>query len=219
MSPSDSNNALVGRMRRLAHRLSVEHPPAELAREIEYTLELWELSLEAADSPWRDASPEAAGLTPAAETEQAKGIYRVWSDGSCAPNPGPGGWGAIVEWDGERREISGASPNSTNNIMEMTAAIEALAHTPPGARVHLATDSRYLVDGITRWLPGWKRKGWRKTRGGAVRNRELWERLDELASGREVSWEWVRGHAGHSENERCDTLANEARRAWNKEHG
>ncbi|HKI97699.1 MAG TPA: ribonuclease HI [bacterium] len=138
---------------------------------------------------------------------------QVWCDGSCAPNPGPGGWGAIMEQDGRRVELSGASPQSTNNIMEMTAAIEALTRTPEGARVHVTTDSRYVMDGITRWLPGWKRKGWRKADGKPVLNQGLWQALDALVKVRHVRWAWVEGHTGHPENERCDELANAARRA------
>ncbi len=139
-------------------------------------------------------------------------IIRIWSDGSCSPNPGVGGWGAILEMDGARRELSGASPRSTNNMMEMTAAIEALRKTPPGSEVEVTTDSQYLKNGITRWISGWKRRGWRKADGEPVLNRELWETLDGLAAGRRVRWRWTRGHAGHAENERCDELANQARR-------
>jgi ribonuclease HI len=138
---------------------------------------------------------------------------RIWSDGSCAPNPGPGGWGAIVERGSERRELFGNHPASTNNIMELTAAIEALRTTPPGAHVILTTDSLYVKDGITRWITAWKRKGWRKSDGKPVLNQDYWRALDELAQQRHVSWEWVRGHDGHPENERCDELANQAREA------
>jgi ribonuclease HI len=139
--------------------------------------------------------------------------YTVWCDGSCSPNPGPGGWGAIIDNGGERRELSGASPSTTNNIMEMSAAIAALETIPAGASVHITTDSRYLMDGITRWLEGWKRKGWRKSNGAPVLNRAYWEKLETLRDKRSVEWAWVRGHSGHPENERCDELANEARKA------
>lgn len=138
---------------------------------------------------------------------------RIWCDGSCSPNPGAGGWGAIIEQGGERRERSGSLPHTTNNVMEMTAAIEALRLTPPGARVSLTTDSEYLKNGITRWIKDWKRRGWRKADGNPVLNQELWKALEALAAGRAVEWHWVRGHSGHPENERCDQLANQARLA------
>lgn len=135
----------------------------------------------------------------------------IWCDGSCSPNPGPGGWGAIIEQDGKRMELSGAHPDCTNNIMEMTAAMEALKRTPQGARIRVVTDSQYVVNGITRWLAGWKRKDWRKSDGEPVLNLALWQELDELNARRTVAWEWVRGHQGHPENERSDQLANQAR--------
>ena len=137
---------------------------------------------------------------------------RIWCDGSCAPNPGAGGWGTIVEAHGDRLELSGASPKSTNNIMEMTAAIEGLKQTSPGSRVHITTDSQYVKNGITQWIKGWKRRGWRKADGEPVLNKELWQALDVLTAERNVKWAWVRGHTGHPENERCDELANQARK-------
>jgi ribonuclease HI len=158
-------------------------------------------SAEAAPLAGAPAKPDPAGAEPA----------RVWCDGSCAPNPGPGGWAALIERGGRRERISGAAPRSTNNMMEMTAAIEALRHIPPQTRVHITTDSQYLLNGITRWLAGWKRKGWRKADGEPVLNRTLWEELDRLVSDRKVTWEWTRGHSGHPENEEVDRLANLAR--------
>lgn len=110
---------------------------------------------------------------------------------------------------GVRRENKGGDPLTTNNKMELTGAIEALRLIPPGATVRLMTDSQYVIKGITEWLPGWKRKGWRSTTG-PVKNKELWETLDAEVQKRSVQWEWVRGHTGHPENERCDELANEA---------
>ena len=110
-------------------------------------------------------------------------------------------------------ERSGAAPASTNNIMELTAALEALRLLPSGAQAVLTTDSRYLKDGITKWLPGWKRKGWRKADGDPVLNQPLWAALDETISRLDVKFAWVRGHSGHPENERCDELANKARKA------
>ena len=164
-----------------------------------------QMSLEegAAPSSGKSASGKS---TPGAD-------YTVWCDGSCSPNPGPGGWGAIIDNGAERREISGASPSTTNNIMEMSAAIAALEAIPEGASVHITTDSRYLMDGITRWLAGWKKKGWRKSNGAPVLNRQYWEKLEALQKKRTLEWAWVRGHSGHPENERCDELANEARLA------
>jgi ribonuclease HI len=161
-----------------------------------------ELAMEKMQAPERSQPDIAPGGGP----------IRIWSDGSCAPNPGPGGWGAIVEAGGVRREYSGAALDSTNNIMEMTAAIEALRHTPEGAEVHITTDSEYLKNGITQWIKSWKRNGWKTASGGAVKNQVLWRALDELVSRRAVQWHWVAGHSGHPENERCDELANQARR-------
>ncbi len=179
--------------------------------------------LEAALTPWKDASGRGNGqqaflssATGEAEDDadlSAGGGYEVWADGSCAPNPGPGGWGAIVAHGGKREELSGVAPQSTNNIMELTAAIEGLRHTPPGATVKLTTDSQYVKNGITKWIHGWKRKHWRKADGQPVLNQELWQALDEVCAVRDVRWFWVRGHSGHPENERCDALANEARKA------
>ena len=134
----------------------------------------------------------------------------IYTDGACSGNPGPGGWGAVLLSGGHRREISGASARTTNNRMELTAAIRALeALTRPSA-VDLYTDSTYVKDGITRWLANWKAKGWRTASKTPVKNRDLWEALDALASRHDVSWHWVRGHAGNAENERADTLAREA---------
>ena len=160
------------------------------------------------------AEDTAAPPAPAAAPQAGGGSgYRIWGDGSCAPNPGVGGWGAILEHGGTREELSGASPRCTNNIMEMTAAIEALRLTPPGAEVEVTTDSQYVKNGITRWITGWKRKGWRKADGEPVLNQKLWRELDALVSERRVTWHWTRGHSGHPENERCDELANQARLA------
>ena len=137
-------------------------------------------------------------------------MYQAYSDGGCKGNPGPGGWGCVVDDPtGVRRENKGGDPLTTNNKMELTGAIEALRLIPPGATVRLMTDSQYVIKGITEWLPGWKRKGWRSTTG-PVKNKELWETLDAEVQKRSVQWEWVRGHTGHPENERCDELANEA---------
>ena len=137
----------------------------------------------------------------------------VFTDGACSGNPGPGGWAAVV-LDGEgRREISGYEPDTTNNRMELSAAIEALEALPETVAVDLHTDSQYLRNGMSAWLARWKRNGWRTADRKPVKNEDLWRRLDELAQRHHVRWHWVRGHDGHTENERCDALANAAIRA------
>ena len=137
----------------------------------------------------------------------------IYTDGACSGNPGPGGWGAVLLYGEHRREISGASADTTNNRMELTAAIRALEALKRPTDVALYTDSTYVKDGITRWLPGWKAKGWRTASKSPVKNRDLWEALDALVQRHDVSWHWVRGHAGNAENERADTLAREALKA------
>ena len=153
----------------------------------------------------RRASRSLPGLLP----EAALGEVLVWTDGACQRNPGPGGWAALVCWqDGVTEELSGGSPQTTNNIMEMTAALEGLRGVPAGSRVCVVTDSRYLHDGMTSWLSGWKRRGWTTAAGAPVKNRELWIALEAAAAGHEaVRWHWVKGHVGHELNERADVLA------------
>jgi len=205
--------SLAKRLRKLADALEQGEPEAAAL------LEHLETSLAQLEHPPGRGNGQQDFLTDDADrTENGARssdgeVYAVWADGSCAPNPGPGGWGAIVEHRGEREELSGAAPKSTNNIMELTAAIEGLRRTPQGATVRLTTDSQYVKNGITKWIHGWKRKNWRKADGQPVLNRELWQALDEVCAVRDVSWFWVRGHNGHPENERCDELANEARKA------
>jgi ribonuclease HI len=131
----------------------------------------------------------------------------VFTDGACAGNPGPGGWGVLILDTAGARELSGGESATTNNRMEMTAAIEALKATTGAIRLH--TDSQYLKNGITDWMRKWKRNGWRTADGKPVKNQDLWETLDALASPRRVEWTWVRGHAGHPENEKADALARE----------
>jgi len=135
--------------------------------------------------------------------------YILYTDGSCSGNPGPGGWGVLVLKDGEESEIKGGEANTTNNRMELTAAIEALSLLGPADTAELHTDSKYVRDGITQWIANWKRNGWRTAAKKPVKNRDLWQRLDELVRHRKVTWHWVKGHNGDYGNERADQLANE----------
>lgn len=136
-------------------------------------------------------------------------IVEIYTDGACRGNPGPGGWGALLRFQGKDKELYGAEPETTNNRMEMTAvicALEALKHARHP--VILTTDSRYVMDGLTKWLPGWKKNGWKTAAKKPVKNVDLWKRLDELVSQHKIEWHWVKGHSGHAENERVDELAN-----------
>ena len=132
----------------------------------------------------------------------------VYADGACKGNPGPGGWGVLLRAGGRERELHGGEPATTNNRMELTAVIRALESLEGRRRVRLYTDSQYVQKGITEWIHDWKRRGWRTADKKPVKNVDLWMRLDELAHGHDVEWHWVRGHAGHPENERADALAN-----------
>jgi ribonuclease HI len=134
----------------------------------------------------------------------------IHTDGACSGNPGPGGWGAILEWNGHKRELKGGEPHTTNNRMELMAAIMALEALKRPCTVEVHTDSQYLRDGITKWIHGWKRNGWRTADKKPVKNAELWQRLDAALARHEISWHWVRGHAGHDLNERADELARAA---------
>ena len=138
------------------------------------------------------------------------GLIEIFTDGACSGNPGPGGWGAILRWRGEEREMSGGEPDTTNNRMEMMAAIRALETLKRPATVRLHTDSAYLRDGITRWIHAWKVKGWKTADKKPVKNVDLWQRLEAAAERHRVEWVWVRGNAGHPENERADALARAA---------
>jgi ribonuclease HI len=146
-----------------------------------------------------------------------KGPVIIYTDGACAGNPGPGGWGAILIWNNHRREISGGEPNTTNNRMELMAAISALEGLEERSEVELHTDSEYVQKGISAWIHGWKRKNWRTAAGTPVKNAELWKRLDEAQARHLVKWRWVRGHAGHAENERADELAREGMQPFLKQ--
>jgi len=135
----------------------------------------------------------------------------IFTDGSCRGNPGPGGWGAILTYRGHQREIWGGEAHTTNNRMELMGAIQALEALKRPCRVELHTDSQYVREGITQWLALWKARGWRTMSKGAVKNEDLWRRLDEARGRHEVDWRWVKGHAGHEMNERADTLAKRGR--------
>ncbi len=134
----------------------------------------------------------------------------IFCDGACSGNPGVGGWGCILRWNGHEKELSGAAGETTNNRMELTAAIEALASLKRPCDVVLTTDSQYLAKGMTEWIAGWQKRGWVNSKKEPVLNRDLWERLLELTKVHRVEWVWVRGHNGHPENERCDELARRA---------
>jgi ribonuclease HI len=135
-------------------------------------------------------------------------VVRIFTDGACKGNPGPGGWGAILRYGEHERELFGGERDTTNNRMELTAVIRALESLKRACRVELYTDSQYVRNGITVWMRDWKRRGWKTADRKPVKNQDLWQRLDELAAGHEIHWHWVKGHAGHPENERADELAN-----------
>jgi len=134
-------------------------------------------------------------------------VVDIFCDGACSGNPGPGGWGTILRFSGNEKELSGGEKTTTNNRMELTAAIEGLSALNRPCRVVLTTDSQYLVKGMTEWMKGWQKRGWINSKREPVVNRDLWERLNELVKIHTVEWRWVRGHDGHAENERCDELA------------
>ncbi|EED32976.1 ribonuclease HI [gamma proteobacterium NOR5-3] len=134
----------------------------------------------------------------------------LFTDGACRGNPGPGGWGALLCYAGKEREVYGAEPNTTNNRMELSAAIEGLAALSEPCAVRLVTDSTYVMKGITEWLPNWKRRGWKTSAKKPVANADLWQLLEVQNQRHKVSWEWVKGHSGHPGNERADALANRA---------
>ncbi len=134
----------------------------------------------------------------------------IHTDGACSGNPGPGGWGAILQWGGHTRELKGGEAHTTNNRMELMAAIVALETLKRPCEVDLHTDSEYLRQGITDWINGWKRNGWRTAAKKPVKNTDLWQRLEAAVGRHTVHWHWVRGHAGHDLNERADELAREA---------
>lgn len=154
------------------------------------------------------ASPRSAGTPPAAPA----GIVHVYTDGGCNPNPGPGGWGVVLIWGSTEKELCGGDLTTINNRMEMTAAIEALKALTRPVHVQIHTDSQYLRNGITKWITGWRRNGWRTKDKQPVKNADLWMELDRLVALHTVTWTWVKGHAGNVGNERADKLAARGRK-------
>jgi ribonuclease HI len=144
--------------------------------------------------------------TDAPENTAGK-VVDIFTDGACSGNPGPGGWGVILRWDGHEKELHGGERATTNNRMELMAAIQALESLKRSVTVRLHTDSQYVKKGITEWIHDWKRRGWRTADKKPVKNMDLWQRLDAARAQHEIQWIWVRGHAGHAENERADALA------------
>ncbi len=138
---------------------------------------------------------------------KADGTVDLYTDGACSGNPGPGGWGVLMLWKEHEKELSGGESETTNNRMELTAAIRGLKALKRGAVVRLYTDSTYVRDGITKWIHGWKKNGWKTASKKPVKNVDLWLALDEALDGLAVEWHWVKGHSGHPENERADALA------------
>lgn len=141
-------------------------------------------------------------------------IYQVWTDGACSKNPGVGGWAALLRWTDatktiRNKKIAGYSPKTTNNKMELTAALKALKLLPDGCQVTLYSDSQYLNKGIKNWLPNWKKKNWKKADNKAVLNQELWQELDRQNNSKKINWVWIKGHNNNEENELCDKLARE----------
>ncbi len=140
----------------------------------------------------------------------------IWTDGACSGNPGPGGWGAVMTFDGRRKELSGGEAATTNNRMELTAAIQALEALRRPCEVDIHTDSAYLRGGITAWLDGWNKNGWKTADKKPVKNAELWQRLETVAHRHKIVWHWLKGHAGDAMNERADELAREGMQAFLK---
>lgn len=136
------------------------------------------------------------------------GAVEIYTDGACRGNPGPGGWGALLRYNGNEKELYGGEAETTNNRMELTAAIMALENLKRPCQVTLTTDSRYVMDGITKWMENWKKRGWKTATKKAVKNEDLWRRLDDATQNHHIDWQWVRGHTGHPENEKADQLAN-----------
>tara|TARA_B100000029_G_C17492597_1_gene929670 strand:+ start:773 stop:1210 length:438 start_codon:yes stop_codon:yes gene_type:complete len=137
-------------------------------------------------------------------------IVHIYTDGACKGNPGPGGWGAILHYNGNIKEINGYSPDTTNNIMEITAVIKAINLLNRPCTITITTDSTYVKNGITKWIHTWKNKNWKTANKKPVKNKKLWQQLDEAIKQHDITWEWVKGHSGHPQNEKADELANKA---------
>ena len=149
-------------------------------------------------------------MLPASPEENTVTLY---TDGACSGNPGPGGWGVVMRWNGHEKELSGAEADTTNNRMELMAVIQGLETLKRPCRVEVYTDSKYVLQGITEWLAGWKARGWKTAGKKPVKNQDLWQRLDEAQARHDIAYHWVKGHAGHPENERADSLATGAIRS------
>ena len=165
-------------------------------------------------------SAKAAAKKPkeeAAPKEKTKSRVEIFTDGACSGNPGPGGWGAVLRYGETEKELSGGESATTNNRMELMAAIMGLESLRRPCAVTLSTDSTYVKDGITRWINGWKKNGWKTADKKPVKNVDLWQRLEAAVAPHQIQWEWVRGHSGHPENERADQLARDAIRAVKEE--
>ncbi len=140
-------------------------------------------------------------------TDSKKQVVEIFTDGACSGNPGPGGWGAILRFGAVEKELNGSEEHTTNNRMELMAAIRGIEAVKRPCEIHLHTDSEYLRQGITTWIHSWKKRGWKTADKKPVKNQDLWERLDEAIATHQVKWHWVKGHSGHAENERADELA------------
>ncbi|MCG8463462.1 MAG: ribonuclease HI [Xanthomonadales bacterium] len=152
----------------------------------------------------------SANTTSDADATSAEQRVEIYTDGACSGNPGPGGWGALLRYNGHERELSGGDAETTNNRMELLAAIMALETLKRSCAVDLYTDSQYVRNGITQWIDRWKTNGWRTSSKAEVKNVDLWQRLDTVVATHEIEWHWVKGHSGHKENDRVDQLARDA---------
>jgi ribonuclease HI len=166
------------------------------------------------EAPMSGSTPSAlaqTGPVPPAVAQSALGaqVVEIYTDGACKGNPGRGGWGAILRYGAVEKELCGGERHTTNNRMELMAVIMALEALKRPTAVRITTDSQYVKRGVTEWMKGWKRNGWRTAAKDPVKNRDLWERLDVALAGHQIAWHWVKGHAGHRENERADRLANQ----------
>ncbi len=208
--PKEWANKNVWEYREGAEQLGVipHRASADSYQDDDYYQGVWWMLREAPEIPDVVALRAARDTTPA-DAGIGEG-WVIYSDGACSGNPGPGGWGAYITKGGliDPRSWYDGAAKTTNNIMELTAAIEGLYRIPKGDEVEVRTDSKYVIDGITSWIHGWKKRGWKNSKQEPVKNKELWMRLDELASERKVKWTWVKGHAGEPGNEKADELAN-----------